>query len=494
MPGARLPLPTAIPAVVAGGAVLAVVVVVAAGTRVHGFAHADRPRALVAIAVGWAVFALALLVLRRAPERVVVPLVLAGSVAVGLAALTGPPNLSTDSARYAWDGIVQDAGVSPYAHVPTADALAPLRTDWLFPTPAGTDASGAAVCPAERVDPTTSVPSGQPLCTAINRSHVPTIYPPVAEAWFAVVRAPVPSSAAYWPLQVGGLAVSLAITGGLLVALRRRGLGARWAAVWGWCPFVASEAVTNSHVDVLGAGLVLAATLASTRPAGVRRAVTTGALLGLAVATKLVPAIAGPPLLRRDGWRTAGVAVATFGLVYVPYVVGAGSGVLGFLPGYLDEEGYDSGNRFALLAFLPGQVATVVAAGLVGALAIACWWRADPDAPWHAQVVLVGGTLLVVGPSNAWYALLLVPLVALSHRWEWLVVPAALAAGELYARMAVIRPAMGVALLVVVAVTLVRRARAAPLTVPVPRDPAVPAASLPVQSASSAPDPARRPA
>ncbi|MFC8732492.1 glycosyltransferase family 87 protein [Luteimicrobium sp. NPDC057192] len=452
-----------LPTVLAGGAVILLVAVVAVGTHVHGFAHADRPRALVAIGAGWVAFAVAVLALRRVPERVVVPFVLAGSVAVGLAALTGPPNLSTDSARYAWDGIVQDAGTSPYAHVPTADALEPLRTDWLFPAPAGTDAGGVAVCPAERVDPTTSVPSGEPLCTAINRPHVPTIYPPVAEAWFAAVRTPVPSSAAYWPLQVGGLAVSLAVTGGLLVALRRRDLGVRWAAVWGWCPFVASEAVTNSHVDVLGAALVLAATLASTRPAGVRRALTTGALLGLAAATKLVPAIAGPPLLRRDGWRTAAVAVVTFVLVYVPYVVGAGSGVLGFLPGYLDEEGYDSGNRFALLAFLPGPVATVVAVGLVGALAVACWWRADPDAPWHAQVVLVGGTLLVVGPSNAWYALLLVPLVALSHRWEWLAVPAALAAGELYPRMAVIRPAMGVALVVVLAVTLVRASRPARL-------------------------------
>jgi len=455
------PLSTAASTVLAALAVVAVVAVVVVGTHVHGFAHADRGRALAAIGAGWVVLALALLALRRVPERAVVPLVVAGSVAVGLAALTGPPNLSTDSARYAWDGIVQDAGTSPYAYVPTDDALAPLRTDWLFPTPSGTDADGVAVCPAERIDPTTSVPSGEPLCTAINRSHVPTIYPPVAEAWFAAVRAPVPASAAYWPLQVGGFAVSLAITGGLLVALRRRGLGARWAAVWGWCPFVASEAVTNSHVDVLGAGLVLAATLASTRPAGTRRALTTGALLGLAVATKLVPAIAGPPLLRRDGWRTAGVALATFVLVYVPYVAGAGTGVLGFLPGYLDEEGYDSGNRFALLGFLPGTTATVVAVALLGVLVAWCWWRADPDAPWHAQVVLVGGTLLLVSPSNAWYALLLVPLVALSHRWEWLVVPAALAVGELYPRMVAARPAVGVALLVVLAVAVVRALRPA---------------------------------
>jgi alpha-1,2-mannosyltransferase len=95
----------------------------------------------------WVLFALAILALRGVPARAVVALVLAGSAAIGGAALLGPPNTSTDSARYAWDGIVQNAGISPYDYVPADPALEHLRTDWLFPAPvvdekAGDDAAG----------------------------------------------------------------------------------------------------------------------------------------------------------------------------------------------------------------------------------------------------------------------------------------------------------------------------------------------------------------
>ncbi|OUD86902.1 hypothetical protein BC477_02825 [Clavibacter michiganensis subsp. michiganensis] len=41
-------------------------------------------------------------------------------------------------------------------------------------------------------------------------------------------------------------------------ALRKRGRPVWWAALWAWCPLVASEVVTNSHVDALGALLALA--------------------------------------------------------------------------------------------------------------------------------------------------------------------------------------------------------------------------------------------
>ncbi|MCU1420376.1 MAG: hypothetical protein JWN36_27, partial [Microbacteriaceae bacterium] len=96
-----------------------------------GFVQSKNP-AFIAITAGlWLLFAAAVFALRRVPAKAAVVLILAGSVALGGAAMAGPPNTSTDSARYAWDGIVQDAGVSPYAHVPVDDALAALRPEWL---------------------------------------------------------------------------------------------------------------------------------------------------------------------------------------------------------------------------------------------------------------------------------------------------------------------------------------------------------------------------
>jgi hypothetical protein len=39
---------------------------------------------------------------------------------------------------------------------------------------------------------------------------------------------------------------------------------------------------------------------------------------------------------------------------------------------------------------------------------------------------MIGSTLLILSPRYPWYALLLLPFVALSGRWEWLAIPLAL--------------------------------------------------------------------
>jgi hypothetical protein len=53
----------------------------------------------------------------------------------------------------------------------------------------------------------------------------------------------------------------------------------------------------------------------------------------------------------------------------------------------------------------------------------------DPDRPWQGAVVMTAAALAVTTPRYQWYALLLVMLVALDGRPEWL----AFAAGAYYA-------------------------------------------------------------
>jgi hypothetical protein len=417
-----------------------------------GFVESKNP-AFIAITAGlWLLFAAAIVALRKVPAKAAAVLILAGSVVLGGAAMTGPPNTSTDSARYAWDGIVQDAGVSPYAHVPVDDALAALRPEWLFPTP--DFSTFHTVCHPDRTHATTSTPSGAKLCTAINRSKVPTIYPPAAELYFAGVRAVVGPNAEYWPLQLTGALLSVAITAGLLLAMRRRGMNLRWAALWAWSPLVATEAVTNSHVDVLGALLVLVATLLVANGKRWRG----GIALGAAIAVKLIPVIAAPALLRRQPWKVALAAVGTFALLYVPYLLTTGIGVLGYLPGYLNEEGYGSGSRFALISLLvPKQAAIFVAGALLVVTAVLVWWKTDPARPWLGQVVMIGTTLLIVSPRYPWYALMLVPFIALSGRWEWFAVPLALTVRLVAPYPHLFQASLGVAVVVIVGVSLYRR-------------------------------------
>lgn len=377
---------------------------------------------LAGYAGAWALFAAAAVALRRVPGRAVVPLVLAGAVAVTATGLVAAPRTSTDSYRYAWDGRVQAAGVSPYDHAPAAPALVPLRDAWLFP--------GPAACAHGR--DLSALPGGG--CTRINRPAVHTIYPPVAEGWFLLVHALSPSGARHKPLQTGAAVLSLAVTGLLVGFLRRRG-DPRQAALWAWCPAVPVEAVDNAHVDVLA---VLFSATALVVVA--RRRVTGGVLLGLAVAAKLLPAVLLPGAL--SGVRRPRTALAvlvptavTVGLLYLPYLLVSDGSVLGYLGGYAREEGYDeagAGGRYALLRLVLPDGWTLPATLLVmTAVAGAVWWRGAPERPWRGALVTTGAAFLLLTPGYSWYALLLVMLVALDGRWEWLGVALAGAVGYL---------------------------------------------------------------
>ena len=378
--------------------------------------------------LSWGALIGAVSLLRRVPRRRVGAVLIAGTVLLGLVAVCAPPRTSNDSARYAWDGIVQKAGNSPYSYVPVDETLAELRPEWLF-APGVTGDGGRPVC-AKDVFGTESVPafgypSGSPLCTAINRPHVPTIYPPTAEIYFFGVRAFVPDSAGYFPFQLGGLVISVAVTLMLLGALAKRGLPLHLAAAWGWSPFVHLEAVNNAHVDLLGGALILAAGMLLTGGKPLR----SGMVFGAAVATKLIPVIAAPALLFRRPARFVAAALATFALLYVPYLAAAGAGVLGFLPGYLKEEGYSQsgGTRFGLAQLVStGPWPAVLSAAALAVVALGVLRRTRPGNAWEQQTVMIGLTLLIISPNYPWYALMLLPFIVLSRRWEYIAVILAL--------------------------------------------------------------------
>ncbi|MEW9549065.1 glycosyltransferase 87 family protein [Nonomuraea sp. NPDC050783] len=363
------------------------------------------PPALGWYLLGWALFAAALWLVGRVPERQAAVLVVAGGIALAGIGLTAPPSSSTDSFRYAWDGRVQAAGLSPYDRPPADPALAGLRDGWLFP----------AGCGEARLWP---LPGGG--CTRINRPTVPTIYPPLAQGYFLLVHWLSPEGSRHKALQLGGWAMAVLASLALW-----RAAGARRAACWAWCPAVPVEAVNNAHVDMLGVLLVVVAFCA------VRGR---GAFLGAAVAAKLLPATALPGALAGVlanaaggvAWRRALGVVLPAALVvvlsYVPYVLLSGTSVAGYLPGYLQEEHYDGGgNRYAVLRLLlPDSWAPVAAVLLLALAVLAVLRHGDAERPWRGALLVSGALLLLFTPGYSWYALLVVALAALDGRWEWL--------------------------------------------------------------------------
>src|SRR5450631_2926514 len=79
---------------------------------------------------GWSVilYMLAILVIRSQPvNRYTFGIILTFAIAFRLVTLFPSPYLSSDIYRYAWDGVVQHAHISPYRYVPGDPALQFLR-------------------------------------------------------------------------------------------------------------------------------------------------------------------------------------------------------------------------------------------------------------------------------------------------------------------------------------------------------------------------------
>lgn len=404
----------------------------------------------------------------RLPRRWAPGLVLGAALAVRLVALGGPPSTSDDLFRYSWDGRVQAAGVDPYAEPPDSPALVRLREGWLWP-----DAAGCAEI------------RRPPGCTRINRPADRTIYPPVAEAWFAGVYRVAGVGTHHKGWQVAGLVTDMGVVALLTVALRRWGSDPRWAALYALCPAPVIEVVNNGHVDGLAVLLVVAAlvvavpppvgpgrapktmvgALVPTDPAGGLRDgqaasgsgswassptrgspsscrggvlsapwrdVAAGALVGAAALVKLYPglllvALVGVPQRRRLPVlvRAGATATALSVLTYLPHVCAVGPKVLGYLPGYLREEHYDKGGRFLLAGAVgvPSRWAGPISVLVVGAAA--AWVLARrPPAP-RGAALLLGALFLAATPVQPWYAVSVVAVAAVATRPSWVAVAVA---------------------------------------------------------------------
>jgi hypothetical protein len=371
----------------------------------------------------WIAFIVAAWLLRKVPRRTSVALILLGGIALQAVAVSAPPRGSNDLYRYVWDGKVQAAGVDPYQYVPTATQLVGQRNKFLFNPDAQNCVSSSYVGRHPAADLT-------PGCTKINRPTVPTIYPPVAEAYFLAVHYLPTASDSSTPIQATTALVAVLITVLLLFGLRRLGRDIRMAALWSWCPTVILEAGNSAHVDVVAVAITTAAILVLATARTTRRTVLGGVLLGLAIATKMTPALTVPALLRRRWVTVAMAASSAFVAVYVPHVIRVGGKVIGFLPGYLQQEGYTKGTRFGIIGlFVTGPLSIAVAALILAAVAFAVLQFADPDRPWQGALYMTAAALAVATPHYQWYSLLLVMLVALDGRPEWL----AFAAGGYYA-------------------------------------------------------------
>jgi alpha-1,2-mannosyltransferase len=335
-----------------------------------------------------------------------VQIVMGVAAGLQLLAVSHIPVTSDDDFRYTWDAKVQLAGIDPYRFAPTSSHLSFLRDDFLFP-------ADLHPCPHGIADG----------CTLINLPDQHTVYPPVAQAAFVALRLiSFGGRGGHLPLQLAAAAGALAIAALLARRAVRTGHPIWTVAMWAWCPMTVMELGNNAHIDWLAVLLALLAIGAAER----RREMAAGAWLGAAIVTKLYPVLLLPSVARRRPLVVLSGMVAVIGVTYLPHVLAVGGGVIGYLPGYLHEDGYSTGRGYRLIgAALPPLPAGIMAVLAVAAAMAWAAWRANPDYPDRSALIVVGVALLAATPSLPWYTLLLLALAARVARAEWLGVVAA---------------------------------------------------------------------
>ena len=332
-----------------------------------------------------------------------------GSTPAGLAIILGfavlfrclvlfsPLVLSSDLYRYVWDGRVQRAGINPYRYPPEADALVPLRDTTIYPH--------------------------------INRPGLITIYPPGAQMLFALITTVVPDSVR--GMKAAMVLFDLATLGVLLRLLQRHGSDPQRLVLYAWSPLVVFEFAGSGHVDALMLPFLLLALQArlTARPG------LAGGMLGLATLIKLYPAVLFPALYTRQERRFPLGFGLMLGLGYLPYVFGAGTQVVGYLPAYLGPwEDFNGGLRSLLTVALTPLTASArsmalgVCAMLLLVVALLVMRHTDMTHCIRRAYHLMSAYLLLIPTTfHPWYVIWILPCLCFYPSWGWLYLSGAIA-------------------------------------------------------------------
>jgi hypothetical protein len=322
-------------------------------------------------------------------ERSRVIMILSFAVFFRLCLVPTNPALSSDIYRYIWDGRVQMQGINPYHYPPSAEELAPLRDDAIYPY--------------------------------INRQDFRTIYPAGAQIFFLAARVIAGNS-------LNGLkgilvffdVLTLIVLVGLL---RVHGLEESRVLIYSWNPLVIYEIAHSGHLEGFTVFLVLLAFYLHAREwrkSGVL-------VLAFAAAVKLYPALLLPVLLNR-GERGKGMLLFLFGLIfiYLPYV-SAARNLPGFLPTYFTSsyESFNLGLKFFLMNTFSGWDDHSLTMTFGGALLMASLFflfkKKEKEQVLRYAYYMTGLQIILMPVAlHAWYILPLIPFLAFYPAPAWL--------------------------------------------------------------------------
>jgi hypothetical protein len=326
--------------------------------------------------------------------------------------LGSTPMLEDDYYRYLWDGAVVAKRVNPYAFAPSQI----LEND---------EEAGSVPTLLRQL----AADSGD-VASRINHPRLRSIYPPIAQAAFALAHWLRPWSLVAWRLVLLGF--DLVTLGLLILLLRRLKLPLLWLVAYWWNPLLVKETFNSGHMDVIILPFVLGAVLLTISD----KHVWAAGSLGLAIGAKIWPVVLLPIVLRPvlTNPKRLLPALGLFSLL----------GCAMFLPIY--AAGFDDSSGFVVygqrwemndasfmaivwvaqvflkgIGIHPGHGYFVARVCVVVMLAVWIVWFARQKAGDAADVcercLLIIAAMFLLSPTQfPWYYVWLVPFLAIRPR------------------------------------------------------------------------------
>lgn len=366
---------------------------------VYGESHAERPVLgfLLLMAAAFLVYAW------------VVRSFVKGRLQTGAAAIIGfgllfriifffsNPIQENDFYRYLWDGQVMAAGINPYLVAPGDIDDYKNKTSLTIKLRKLRDS-----------DPYLK----NTVFPRIGHSEVSTIYPPVAQAIFAVVGV---LKGKTTMLRTVLLMFDLACMVLIVLLLRQLKLPGWAVVIYAWSPIIIKEFANAMHMDVIPIAFMLAALLLAVKD----RWVLATVFLAIATLSKFFPLLILPFFLKRFWTRhpkQALYAVGIFGTVvaagFLPFIeknLSVFSGLLTYAQDWqMNAPVFSALSMFSTLV-IGDQNSQVLARALSGMLisiiVLTCMLRQKHTPEAIVQTSLIGmSALFLIGPTGyPWY-------------------------------------------------------------------------------------------
>ena len=316
--------------------------------------------------------------------------------------LFSTPILEDDFHRYFWDGAVLTSGINPYEHSPEEVA----------------EGGGS-----ERLQELKGL-YGETL-EKVNHPHVKTIYPPVAEFFFAVSYKISPMSLTAWRIIL--LVFDLITLALLFASLRKLDIPPQSLLIYWWNPLLVQQIFNSVHMDVLAFPFVLGAILLFLY--GRKRLWTL--VLSLAVGIKLWPALLfglflKPLREKRETLLQTLIFAAAILIIFLPMVVfklDPASGIVVYGKSWQNNSPFFaailSGWELILeaMGIHPGHAQAHSRAGIIAVLLI---WKfyvafASGSLGIHRKALLIIGGAFLLSPAQfPWYYTWLLPFLCVA--------------------------------------------------------------------------------